>query len=106
MSLDESRSCLAYTKCQRLSVLFTFFVIRFDELKLFRCLGKERTLAMIKPDGVSGNYTEEIKRLIVEAGFNIVKERLTQLEKEAASAFYDEHSSRSFFPDLVSYMTR
>ncbi|KAG5390804.1 hypothetical protein IGI04_032345 [Brassica rapa subsp. trilocularis] len=70
-----------------------------------RCLGKERTLAMIKPDGVSGNYTEEIKRLIVEAGFNIVKEKLTQLDKEAASAFYDEHSSRSFFPHLVSYMT-
>ncbi|CAN7058643.1 unnamed protein product [Brassica oleracea var. botrytis] len=70
-----------------------------------RCLGKERTLAMIKPDGVSGNYTEEIKRIVVEAGFNIVKERLTQLDKETASAFYDEHSSRSFFPHLVSYMT-
>ncbi|CAH2037173.1 unnamed protein product [Thlaspi arvense] len=76
-----------------------------------RCLGnngasgKERTLAMVKPDGVSGSYTEEIKRIIVEASFNIVNEMLTQLDKEAASAFYDEHSSRSFFPDLVAYMT-
>lgn len=78
----------------------------FDELKLFRCLGKERTLGMIKPDGVSGNYTEEIKMIIVDSGFSIVNERLTQLDKETASAFYEEHSSRSFFPDLVSYMTR
>ncbi|KAG7597362.1 Nucleoside diphosphate kinase-like domain superfamily [Arabidopsis suecica] len=75
-----------------------------------RCLGngvssEERTLAMIKPDGVSGNYTDEIKRIVVEASFNIVKEMLTQLDKDTASAFYDEHSSRSFFPDLVTYMT-
>ncbi|CAA0214458.1 putative nucleoside-diphosphate kinase [Arabidopsis thaliana] len=75
-----------------------------------RCLGygassEERTLAMIKPDGVSGNYTEEIKTIVVEAGFNIVKEMLTQLDKETASAFYEEHSSRSFFPHLVTYMT-
>lgn len=61
---------------------------------------------MIKPDGVSGNYTDEIKRIVVEASFNIVKEMLTQLDKDTASAFYDEHSSRSFFPDLVTYMTR
>jgi nucleoside-diphosphate kinase len=61
---------------------------------------------MIKPDGVSGNYTEEIKTIVVEAGFNIVKEMLTQLDKETASAFYEEHSSRSFFPHLVTYMTR
>jgi len=79
--------------------------------KTVRCLGygassEERTLAMIKPDGVSGNYTEEIKTIVVEAGFNIVKEMLTQLDKETASAFYEEHSSRSFFPHLVTYMTR
>lgn len=61
---------------------------------------------MIKPDGVSGNFTDEIKRIVVEASFNIVKEMLTQLDKDTASAFYDEHSSRSFFPDLVTYMTR
>lgn len=86
-------------------------VIRFDVVKTVRCLGsgangKERTLAMIKPDGVSGNYTEEIRRIIVEAGFSIVREMPTQLDNEKASAFYDEHSSRSFFPDLVTYMTR
>lgn len=85
--------------------------IRLDVLKLVRCLGdgasvKERTLAMIKPDGVSGNCTDEIKRIVVEAGFDIVKEMLTQLDKETASVFYDEHSSRSFFPHLVTYMTR
>ncbi|XP_023645792.1 probable nucleoside diphosphate kinase 5 isoform X2 [Capsella rubella] len=60
---------------------------------------------MIKPDGVSGNYSDLIKRIIVEASFNIVKEMLTLLDEQTASAFYLEHSSRTFFPHLVTYMT-
>uniref|UniRef100_A0A1J3D891 Putative nucleoside diphosphate kinase 5 n=1 Tax=Noccaea caerulescens TaxID=107243 RepID=A0A1J3D891_NOCCA len=91
-------------------LLFILLVVSVSLSPPVRCLGsgangKERTLAMIKPDGVSGNYTEEIKRIIVEAGFSMVREMLTQLDNEKASAFYDEHSSRSFFPDLVTYMT-
>ncbi|VVA91647.1 unnamed protein product [Arabis nemorensis] len=90
-------------------LLFLLLLVSVS-LSPFRCLGngasgKERTLAMIKPDGVSGNYTDEIKRIIFEAGFDIVKEMLTELDKETASAFYEEHSSRSFFSHLVTYMT-
>ncbi|KAJ4879412.1 putative nucleoside diphosphate kinase 5 [Raphanus sativus] len=86
-------------------IVFLLVLVSVSLSPSVRCLGKERTLGMIKPDGVSGNYTEEIKMIIVDSGFSIVNERLTQLDKETASAFYEEHSSRSFFPDLVSYMT-
>lgn len=67
---------------------------------------KEKTLAMIKPDGVSGNYTEQIKSIIRESGFSIVREKMLQLNEETVAHFYAEHSGRSFFPNLMKYMTR
>ncbi|XP_048335862.2 probable nucleoside diphosphate kinase 5 isoform X1 [Ziziphus jujuba] len=67
--------------------------------------GKEKTLAMIKPDGLSGNYTDRIKNLISDSGFTICKERIIQLDEESVMSFYAEHSSRSFFGSLVKYMT-
>ncbi|KAG8058969.1 hypothetical protein GUJ93_ZPchr0002g23372 [Zizania palustris] len=66
---------------------------------------RERTLAMIKPDGLSGNYTERIKEVILESGFDIVKEAVVHLDAERASLFYAEHYERSFFDSLVKYMT-
>ncbi|XP_062219367.1 probable nucleoside diphosphate kinase 5 isoform X1 [Phragmites australis] len=66
---------------------------------------RERTLAMIKPDGLSGNYTEKIKEAVLESGFDIVKEAEVKLDAERASLFYAEHSGRSFFDSLVKYMT-
>ncbi|KAH7547064.1 hypothetical protein FEM48_Zijuj01G0267400 [Ziziphus jujuba var. spinosa] len=67
--------------------------------------GKEKTLAIIKPDGLSGNYTDRIKNLISDSGFTICKERIIQLDEESVMSFYAEHSSRSFFGSLVKYMT-
>ncbi|XP_066327823.1 probable nucleoside diphosphate kinase 5 isoform X2 [Miscanthus floridulus] len=66
---------------------------------------RERTLAMIKPDGLSGKYTEKIKAAILDSGFHIVKETEVQLDAERASLFYAEHSQRSFFDSLVKYIT-
>lgn len=61
---------------------------------------------MIKPDGLRGNYTDRIKRTIVESGFRILKERIVELDEDRAGRFYAEHSSKSFFSNLVKYMTR
>ncbi|KAL6285360.1 hypothetical protein ACE6H2_009750 [Prunus campanulata] len=66
---------------------------------------KEKTLAIIKPDGLYDNCTDKIKNAIFDSGFRIVKEMLIQLDEEAAVSFYAEHSSRSFFSSLVKYMT-
>lgn len=69
-------------------------------------LEREKTLAMIKPDGLLSNYTDEIKRVILESGFNIFKEKIIQLNEEQTATFYAEHSSKSFFTSLIKYMTR
>lgn len=66
----------------------------------------EKTLAIIKPDGLLGNYTDDIKRTIVEYGFRILKEKIVQLDEGTVKSFYAEHSSKSFFSSLIKYMTR
>ncbi|KEH18488.1 nucleoside diphosphate kinase-like protein [Medicago truncatula] len=65
----------------------------------------EKTLAIIKPDGLLGNYTDDIKRTILEYGFSIVKEKIVQLDETTVKRFYAEHSSKNFFSSLVKYMT-
>uniref|UniRef100_A0A453SFU2 Nucleoside diphosphate kinase-like domain-containing protein n=2 Tax=Aegilops tauschii subsp. strangulata TaxID=200361 RepID=A0A453SFU2_AEGTS len=79
-------------------------------LFLHRCrsceaVERERTLAMIKPDGLSGNYKEKIKEAILGSGFDIIEEAVVHLDAERASLFYAEHADRSFFNSLVKYMT-
>ncbi|KAL2932998.1 putative nucleoside diphosphate kinase 5, partial [Bienertia sinuspersici] len=74
----------------------------------FSCFGergKEKTLAIIKPDGVYGNCSDKIKSLIIDGGFSITKEMKIQLDEVSAGSFYTEHSSKSFFRSLVEYMT-
>ncbi|XP_022999981.1 probable nucleoside diphosphate kinase 5 isoform X2 [Cucurbita maxima] len=66
----------------------------------------EKTLAMVKPDGLRGNYTDRIKLAILKSGFRILKERIMELHEDRASRFYAEHLSRSFLSSLVKYMTR
>lgn len=67
---------------------------------------KEKTLAIIKPDGLLGDYTDDIKRTILEYGFSIFKEKIVQLDEATMKRFYAEHSSKSFFSNLITYMTR
>lgn len=67
---------------------------------------KEKTLAMIKPDGVDGKYVDAIKEIIVNSGFSITEEIERQLDEDTAKSFYAEHASKSFFSNLVQYMTR
>ncbi|KAG5537986.1 hypothetical protein RHGRI_025173 [Rhododendron griersonianum] len=66
---------------------------------------KEKTLAIIKPDGLAGNHTNKIKEIILDSGFSISKEMIVQLDEDSVKRFYVEHSSKSFFPSLLKYMT-
>lgn len=61
---------------------------------------------MIKPDGVSGNYTSSIKKIILDSGFGITEEVMVHLDEDLVKNFYAEHSSKSFFSSLLQYMTR
>ncbi|KAK4772219.1 hypothetical protein SAY86_013994 [Trapa natans] len=68
-------------------------------------IGREATLAIIKPDGLLGNYTETIKATIAHSGFKISREKVVQLDEEGAASFYAEHSTKKFFHGLIKYMT-
>ncbi|WP_405242663.1 nucleoside-diphosphate kinase [Lentisalinibacter salinarum] len=68
-------------------------------------MARERTLSIIKPDGVEKNIIGEIYRRFENAGLSIVAARMLHLTKDQAEGFYAVHKKRPFFPDLVSYMT-
>ncbi|MDP6436577.1 MAG: nucleoside-diphosphate kinase [Gammaproteobacteria bacterium] len=68
-------------------------------------MASERTLSIIKPDGVEKNLIGEIYKRFEDAGLSIVAARMVHLSKEEAEGFYAVHSERPFFNDLVAYMT-
>ena len=65
----------------------------------------ERTLSIVKPDGVKGNLIGEVYRRFESAGLSIVAARMLQLSQREAEGFYAVHRERPFFRDLVRYMT-
>ena len=65
----------------------------------------ERTLSIVKPDGVRKNVIGEVYRRFEKAGLAIVAARMTRLSTAQAEDFYAIHRKRPFFRDLVSFMT-
>jgi nucleoside-diphosphate kinase len=65
----------------------------------------ERTLSIVKPDGVRNNVIGEVYRRLERAGLSIVAARMTRLSTAQAEAFYAVHRERPFFRDLVTFMT-
>lgn len=65
----------------------------------------ERTLSIIKPDGIGKNTIGEIIARFEKGGLRIVAAKMLHLKKEQAEGFYAIHSERPFFNDLVSFMT-
>ncbi len=68
-------------------------------------MSAERTLSIIKPDGVQKNLIGEIYGRFDKAGLQIVAAKMVHLSKQQAKRFYAVHSERPFFDDLVDYMT-
>ena len=65
----------------------------------------ERTLSIVKPDGVSKNVIGDVYNRFEKAGLRIVAARMTCLSQAQAEAFYGVHRGRPFFNDLCTYMT-
>ena len=65
----------------------------------------ERTLTIIKPDATRRNLTGKINARFEEAGLRIVAQKRIRLTKEQAEKFYEVHAERSFFDELVAFMT-
>ena len=65
----------------------------------------EQTLSIIKPDAVAKNVIGEIYTRFEKANLKIIKAMMVHLSKEEAEGFYAIHKERSFFNDLVTFMT-
>ncbi len=63
------------------------------------------TFTMLKPDSIRNGNTGAILDKIVKSGFKIKAMKFTKMTDEKASKFYAIHSERTFFKDLVGYMT-
>jgi len=65
----------------------------------------ERTLSIVKPDGVGRNLVGEIISRFEKVGLRVVAARMMQLSQREAEGFYAVHRERPFFKDLVKFMT-
>jgi nucleoside-diphosphate kinase len=65
----------------------------------------ERTLTIVKPDGVARNLIGDVYRRFEQAGLRIVAARMLHLTQRQAEGFYEVHRERPFFRDLCAYMT-
>ena len=65
----------------------------------------ERTLSIVKPDGVAGNLIGDVYQRFERAGLRIVAARMLHLSTAQAEAFYEVHRERPFYQDLVRYMS-
>jgi nucleoside-diphosphate kinase len=65
----------------------------------------ERTLSIIKPDGVGRNLIGEVLNRFEKAGLKVVAARMMHLSQKEAEGFYAVHRERPFFKDLVRFMT-
>ena len=65
---------------------------------------QERTLVIIKPDGVSRGLTGEIVSRFEKKGLSIVGLKLINVEHATAEKHYAEHAAKPFFNSLLSFI--
>lgn len=65
----------------------------------------ERTLIIVKPDGIQRGLSGEILTRLERRGLRIVGLKLMQISRELAEDHYGEHKGKPFFNGLVDYIT-
>jgi nucleoside-diphosphate kinase len=65
----------------------------------------ERTLVMVKPDGVQRGLIGEIIGRLEERGLKLVGAKFMRIDEELAGEHYGEHEDKPFFDDLVEFIT-
>jgi len=65
---------------------------------------KERTLSIIKPDGVSRKIVGEVISRLEKENIHIVAIKMLQMTKKQAKGFYAVHKERPFFDSLTDFM--
>jgi nucleoside-diphosphate kinase len=65
----------------------------------------ERTLSIIKPDGVAKGLIGEIVKRFEAAGLKIVAMKMIHMNKKEAEGFYAVHRGKPFFESLTNFMS-
>lgn len=65
----------------------------------------ERTLVLVKPDGVRRGLVGEVISRIERKGLRLVALELRSVERALAEQHYAEHDGKSFFGDLLEFIT-
>ncbi|MBF0287007.1 MAG: nucleoside-diphosphate kinase [SAR324 cluster bacterium] len=68
-------------------------------------MAKERTLSIIKPDGVRRNLVGTVVNRFESNGLQVIGMKMIHLSQKEAEGFYAVHKERPFFGSLVDYMT-
>ena len=66
----------------------------------------ERTLVIVKPDGVERRLIGEILARFERKGLRLVAGDLRQIDEATARRHYAEHEAKPFFGELVAFITR
>jgi len=65
----------------------------------------ERTLVLIKPDGVQRNLVGEIIKRLEQRGLKITAAKFMQVSRELAEEHYAIHKGKPFYNGLINYIT-
>ncbi len=65
----------------------------------------ERTLSIIKPDGVKRGLIGEVIKRLEKEGIKIVAMKMIHMTKEIAKGFYAVHKDKPFFDSLTDFMS-
>jgi len=68
-------------------------------------MSAERTLVLVKPDGVQRGLAGEIISRLERTGFQIIGMKLMLISEDLAGRHYAEHSEKPFYSGLVSFIT-
>ncbi len=68
-------------------------------------MATERTLVLVKPDGVRRGLAGEVVTRLERKGLTLVGMELRTLDRETAEQHYGEHRERPFFGELVEFIT-
>tara|TARA_Y100001970_G_C14183407_1_gene831117 strand:+ start:793 stop:1296 length:504 start_codon:yes stop_codon:yes gene_type:complete len=84
------------------NLIINYFLIKF---LLDLNMSIEKTLSIIKPDGVSRNLVGKILSRFEENNLRIVSTKMIHLSKIQAEGFYIVHKDKPFFEELTTFMS-
>jgi len=68
-------------------------------------MATERSLVMVKPDGVAKGAAGDIISRFEKAGLRLIGLKMIHMEKRKAEGFYIVHRERPFYNDLTNFMS-